>query len=164
MIEFILICIVVFLFMYGYFVMRKMDRFLAENNSMAKEYNSSSLRIAFETFDLAQQSAELIERFSEKNPSCEILLFYGSAEKIEKGLKNKELDFGFMTGTCHHHFGEDFDSLCVAVKERPIIYNSTGLTILPLGESEQDVKILWTSDEESQKKKIFIELVYSYFK
>ena len=151
MIEFILICIVVFLFMYGYFVMRKMDRFLAENNSMAKEYNSSSLRIAFETFDLAQQSAELIERFSEKNPSCEI-------------LKNKELDFGFMTGTCHHHFGEDFDSLCVAVKERPIIYNSTGLTILPLGESEQDVKILWTSDEESQKKKIFIELVYSYFK
>jgi hypothetical protein len=51
--ELILICIVAFVFIFGYLIMRKVDMFLAENNLQTKEHSpSSSLRIGFETFDL----------------------------------------------------------------------------------------------------------------
>ena len=96
--DFILICTVVSVFILGYFIMRKVDMFLAENNLQTKEhYSASSIRIAFETLDLVEQSAELLERFSKKEPNCEIMLFYGPAERIEKGLKSRECDFGFIT-------------------------------------------------------------------
>ena len=53
--ELILICIVAFVFIFGYLIMRKVDMFLAENNLQTKEHSlSSSLRIAFETFDLVE--------------------------------------------------------------------------------------------------------------
>jgi hypothetical protein len=54
--ELILICIVAFVFIFGYLIMRKVDMFLAENNLQTKEHSpSSSLRIGFETFDLVDQ-------------------------------------------------------------------------------------------------------------
>lgn len=62
--ELILICIVAFVFIFGYLIMRKVDMFLAENNLQTKEHSpSSSLRIGFKTFDLVDQSAELLQSF-----------------------------------------------------------------------------------------------------
>ena len=163
--ELILICIVVFVSAFGYFIMKKVDMFLAENNLQAKEDNpSSSLRIAFETFDLVEQSAELLERFSKKAPNCEIILFYGSAEKIEKGLKNQELDFGFIVDTCHDFLDGGFDSLLVSVKQGSVISNSVGLSVLPLDESEKDLKIVWIAGEGNHKKKMFAGLLRNFFK
>lgn len=163
--ELILICIVVFVFIFGYLIMRKVDMFLAENNLHTKEHNpSSSLRIAFETLDLVEQSAELLERFSRKAPNCEIILFYGSAEKIKKGLKNQELDFGFIVDTYHDFLDGGFDSLLVSVKQDSVISNSAGLSVLPLDKSEKDLKIVWMADEGNHKKKMFEELLQSLFK
>lgn len=163
--ELILICIVAFVFVFGYLIMRKVDMFLAENNLQTKEHSpSSSLRIGFEAFDLVDQSAELLEHFSKKAPSCEIMLFYGSAEKIEKGLKNQELDFGFILDTCHDFSYGGFDSLLVSVKQGSVISNSVGLSVVPLDKSEKDLKIVWTADEVNHKKKMFAELLQSFFK
>lgn len=136
--ELILICIVAFVFIFGYLIMRKVDMFLAENNLQTKEHSpSSSLRIGFETFDLVDQSAELLERFSKKAPNCEIILFYGSAEKIERGLKNQELDFGFITNTCYDLLDGGFDSLFISNKQRTVISDSVGLSVIPLDKSEK---------------------------
>lgn len=163
--DLILICIVVFVFILGYFIMKKVDMFLAENNLQTKEhYSASSLRIAFETPDLVGQTAELLERFSKKDPSCEIILFYGSAEKIEKGLKNQELDFGFITDTCRDFLDGGFDSLFVSIKQGIVISNSVGLSVLPLDKSEKNLKIVWMEDEGNHKKKMFAELLRSFFK
>lgn len=163
--ELILICIVAFVFIFGYLIMRKVDMFLAENNLQTKEHSpSSSLRIGFEAFDLVDQSAELLEHFSNKAPSCEIMLFYGSAEKIEKGLKNQELDFGFILDTCHDFSDGSFDSLLVSVKQGSVISNSVGLSVVPLDKSEKDLKIVWIADEGNHKKKMFAELLQSFFK
>lgn len=163
--DLILICIVVCVFISGYFIMRKVDMFLAENNLRAKEHNpASSLRIAFETLDLVEQTADLLECFSKKNPSCEIMLFYGSAEKIEKGLKNQELDFGFIIDTCHDLLDGGFDSLSVFIKQGTVISNSVGLSVLPLDKSGKNLKVVWIADEENHKKKMFAELLQSFFK
>ena len=37
--ELILICIVAFVFIFGYLIMRKVDMFLAENNLQTKEHD-----------------------------------------------------------------------------------------------------------------------------
>lgn len=162
--DFILICIVVFMFISGYCIMRKVDMFLAENNLQTKEHDpASSLRIAFETLDLVEQSAELLECFSKKNPSCEIMLFYGPAEKIKKGMKNQELDFGFIIDTCHDFLDEGFHSLFVSIKQGSVISNSVGLSVLPLDKSEKNMKIVWMEDEGNHQKKMFAELLWGFF-
>ena len=161
--DFILICTVVSVFILGYFIMRKVDMCLAENNLQTKEhYLASSIRIAFETLDLVEQSAELLERFSKKDPSCEIMLFYGSAEKIETGLKNQELDFGFITNTCYDLLDGGFDSLFISIKQRTVISDSVGLSVIPLDKSEKNMKIVWIADGENYKKKMFAELLRSF--
>ena len=45
----------------------------------------SLLRIAFETFDLVEQSAELLEHFSKKAPNCEIILFTVQPKNSKEG-------------------------------------------------------------------------------
>ena len=161
----ILICIIVFVFILGYFIMKKVDIFLAENNLQAKEHNPAfSLRIAFETLDLAEQTAELIKCFLQKNPGCKITLFYGAADKIEKGLKNQEIDFGFMINTGYDSLDGVFDALLVSIKEGAVISDSVGLSVLPLDNSEKNMKIVWAADEENHKKKMFAEILQSFFK
>ena len=162
--ELILICIVAFVFVFGYFIMKKVDVFLAENNLQAKKDNpSSSLRIAFETFDLVEQSAELLERFSKKAPSCEIMLFYGPAERIEKGLKSREFDFGFITDSYRGLLEGDFHSLFAAAKQGTVFSDSVGLSVVPLDKSEKNMKVVWIADEENRQKKIFAELLQRFF-
>ena len=92
------------------------------------------------------------------------MLFYGSAEKIEKGLKNQELDFGFIVDTCQDFLDRGFHSLSVSIKQDSVISNSVGLSVLPLDRSVKNMKIVWLEDEGNQKKKLFAELLQSFFK
>ena len=162
--DFILICTVVSVFILGYFIMRKVDMFLAENNLQTKEhYSASSIRIAFETLDLVEQSAELLERFSKKELNCEIMLFYGPAERIEKGLKSREFDFGFITDSYRGLLEGDFHSLFAAAKQGTVFSDSVGLSVVPLDKSKKNMKVVWIADEENRQKKIFAELLQRFF-
>ena len=93
--DFVLLIVVLAAFIYGYFIMEKLDKFLEENQSQ-KLISDSKLRIGFETPAIIDSIADLLEQFSSEYPDYELNLFYGSASEIINGLGNNKLDFGFI--------------------------------------------------------------------
>ena len=93
--DFVLLIVVLAAFIYGYFLMEKLDKFLKENQSQ-KLISDSKLRIGFETPAIIDSIADLLEQFSSEYPNYELNLFYGSVSEIINGLGNNKLDFGFI--------------------------------------------------------------------
>mgnify|MGYP001264683883 FL=1 len=66
--DFVLLIVVLAAFIYGYFLMGKLDKFLEENESQ-KHISGSKLRIGFETPALIDSIADLLEQFSSEYPN-----------------------------------------------------------------------------------------------
>ena len=81
--DFVLLIVVLVAFIYGYFLMEKLDKFLKENQSQ-KLISDSKLRIGFETPAIIDSIADLLEQFSSEYPNYELNLFYGSVSEINK--------------------------------------------------------------------------------
>ena len=79
--HFVLLIVVLAAFIYGYFLMEKLDKFLKENQSQ-KLISDSKLRIGFETPAIIDSIADLLEQFSSEYPNYELNLFYGSVSEI----------------------------------------------------------------------------------
>ena len=90
--DFVLLIVVLAAFIYGYFLMEKLDKFLKGNQSQ-KLISDSKLRIGFETPAIIDSIADLLEQFSSEYPNYELDLFYGSVSEIINGLGNNKLDF-----------------------------------------------------------------------
>lgn len=83
--DFVLLIVVLAAFIYGYFLMGKLDKWLEENQSQ-KLISGSKIRIGFETPAIIDSIAGLLEQFSSEYPDYELNLFYGSA-RMEKKKK-----------------------------------------------------------------------------
>lgn len=79
--DLVLLIVVLTAFIYGYFLMEKLDKFLKENQSQ-KLISDSKLRIGFETPAIIDSIADLLEQFSSEYPNYELDLFYGSVSEI----------------------------------------------------------------------------------
>ena len=93
--DFVLLIVVLAAFIYGYFLMGKLDKLLEENQSQ-KLISGSKIRIGFETSAIIDSIAELLEQFSSEYPDYEMNLFYGSVSEIINELVNNKLDFCFI--------------------------------------------------------------------
>lgn len=91
----ILVLSVMAIFIFGYFIMKKLDIFLAKNQ-FGDSLSASTLRIGFESPVMIDAMATLLECFSKENSNCEMYLFYGSANEIKSGIENQDLDFGIL--------------------------------------------------------------------
>ena len=70
----ILVLSVMAIFIFGYFIMKKLDIFLAKNQ-FGDSLSTSNLRIGFESPVMIDAMATLLERFSKENSNCEMYLF-----------------------------------------------------------------------------------------
>lgn len=91
----ILVLSVMAIFIFGYFIMKKLGIFLAKNQ-FGDSLSASNLRIGFESPVMIDAMTTLLERFSKENSNGEMYLFYGSANEIKSGIENQDLDFGIL--------------------------------------------------------------------
>lgn len=110
--DFVLLIVVLAAFIYGYFLMEKLDKFLKENQSQ-KLISDSKLRIGFETPAIIDSIADLLEQFSSEYPNYELDLFYGSVSEIINGLGNNKLDFGFIIENSNDILKDEYCSLMI---------------------------------------------------
>lgn len=71
--EIILIGAVMAMFVFGFYIMDKVDHFLNDNYSRLEVMeHTSALRIAMEDSFIAASLSDLLEEFSKRNPDCDI--------------------------------------------------------------------------------------------
>lgn len=154
--DFILICAVVAEFIFGYLIVKKLDVFLENNRRQISPISGTSvLRIAFETSSMVESAAEVLEQYSKKNPNCEIFLFYGSADEIEKKLAANDIDCGFVLSELQN-LGK-YESISIPIKLKSYIANGVGLPVVPLAAREYTTRIIWRKNESNLEVDRFVQ-------
>ena len=160
--DFVLLIVVLAAFIYGYFLMEKLDKFLKENQSQ-KLISDSKLRIGFETPAIIDSIADLLEQFSSEYPNYELNLFYGSVSEIINGLENNKLDFGFIIENSNDILKDEYCSLSFQIKQSVITPGSIDNAVHPINTIEKPARVIWQNDINCMKGlfQLFLDLVYS---
>ena len=153
--DFILLIVVLVAFIYGYFLMEKLDKFLKENQSQ-KLISDSKLRIGFETPAIIDSIADLLEQFSSEYPNYELDLFYGSVSEIINGLGNNKLDFGFIIENSNDILKDEYCSLSLQIKQSVITPGSIDIAVHPINTIEKPARVIWQNDINCMKG-LFVE-------
>ena len=153
--DFVLLIVVLAVFIYGYFIMEKLDKFLEENQSQ-KLISDSKLRIGFETPAIIDSIADLLEQFSSEYPNYELDLFYGSVSEIINGLGNNKLDFGFIIENSNDILKDEYCSLSLQIKQSVINPDSADIAVHPINTIEKPARVIWQNDINCIKS-LFVE-------
>lgn len=147
----ILVLSVMAIFIFGYFIMKKLDISLAKNQ-FGDSLSASTLRIGFESPVMIDAMAALLEHFSKENSNCEMYLFYGSANEIKSGIENQGLDFGILENWVDNGAKSKIQSLSLSIRQSAIASESVGLMVYPLNQTEKQVRVIWESNDNHMKE------------
>lgn len=158
--DFILICAVAAVFIFGYFIVKKVDVFLENSRKQTLEISrSSSLRIAFETPTEVESAFEFMQKFLKQNPDCKLYLFCGSAQEIVNKMEANEIDFGFITEKSTCAFDKEYVSIIVPLRQNAIALESIGLSVTPLENSKIKARVIWNKKSGTHYQKRFVEYI-----
>ena len=95
--ELLLVCAVAVMIVFGYFIMKRLDDFLANNHHLIdEEIAENSLFIAFDNPMILDSLIPLFEKFSKGKPNCQLHFMFGNTEDIYAKLNKNRIDFGFI--------------------------------------------------------------------
>ena len=119
--EIILIGAVMAMFVFGFYIMDKVDHFLNDNYSRLEVMEqTSALRIAMEDSSIAASLSDLLEEFSKRNPDCDIYFMTGNIHEIQEGLTENNFDLGFVAADCQEIQKEEYSSALIMLKRNSL--------------------------------------------
>ena len=87
------------IFIFGYFMVKKLDAFL-ENNRNEQEnaltYGENSLRIGFSNPLMAGGLSDVFETYGEQHPDVSVYIFSGEESELCRELETHKLDIIFL--------------------------------------------------------------------
>ena len=141
--ELLLVCAVATIIVFGYFLMKKLDAFLANNRRLIDaEIAENSLYLAFDNPMILDSLMPMLERFSKANPNCQLHFLFGNTEDIYDKLNKNRIDFGFIGPNASAN-NDIYNCLIIFTKQHSIICEKAGCTIEPLNPSEIQTSVVW---------------------
>lgn len=145
---------------YGYFVMGRLDRFLAHNShvpAFPQQSGGERLYIGFSQTLSANGLSELLEQYSLKYPGVSVILFTGSDEELIKKLSQDELDLIFLPESIENPSKAHYDSRQILLLCAPLVTPRGGLPIEPISEAVIPQHIFCRRTQKSPSVRRFIE-------
>ena len=156
-----LVCAVAAFIVYGYFIMKKLDAFLANNRRLIEtEIAENSLFVAFDNPMILDSLMPLFEKFSKANPNCQFRFLFGNTEDIYDKLNKKRIDFGFVENTASAN-DDTCNCIIISTKQSSIICEKAGCTIEPLNPSEIQTDVIWKKASSNAFVNSFSDLLLS---
>lgn len=141
--ELLLVCAVAAIIVFGYFLMKKLDAFLANNRRLIDaEIAENSLFIAFDNPMILDSLMPLFEKFSKINPNCQLHFLFGNTEDIYDKLNKNRIDFGFIENNASAN-DDTYNCLIISAKKNSIYIEKAGCTIEPLNPSGIQTAVIW---------------------
>ena len=143
----------------GFYLMKRLDSFLAENQKKISAENEGSphdgLRIAFENPVIVSSVSGYLAVLSEAYSDCRFYFFIGTAEQIHCALDANRIDLGFVLSAT-----EDDTSIPLGTNE---YYTDTLGCFVELLEAERQYICPVKADRaiEPKKQKMLAELMRS---
>ena len=162
--ELFLLCAVAAVFALCWFMLKTMGTFFKDdkNNSHAKP-KKTVLSIAFEHTEEVSFLNELLEHFSQRSPSCELNLFYGSPSEIRRQIKNGKIDLGFIRKDPSLDPDESFYSFLFVLDENVVACEPAGLPVMPLCHNSFFVNAIWKKHSINPQVSLFVNQLKSEY-
>ena len=159
--ELLSVCAVAAFIVYGYFIMDKLDAFLANNRRLAEaEIAENSLFIVFDNPMILDSLMPLFEKFSKANPNCQFRFLFGNTEDIYDKLNKNRIDFGFIENTASAN-DDTYNCLIISAKQNSVFCEKTGCTIEPLNPSGIQTAVVWKKASSNALVNSFSDLLLS---
>ena len=159
--ELLLVCAVAAIIVFGYFLMKKLDAFLANNRRLINAESAENiLFIAFDNPMIIDSLMPMFERFSKINPNCQLRFLFGNTEDIYDKLNKNRIDFGFIENNASAN-DDTYNCLIISAKQNSIICEQAGCTIEPLNPSEIQTALVWKKASSNALVNSFSDLLLS---
>ena len=159
--ELLLVCAVAAFIVYGYFIMKKLDAFLANNRRLIEaEIAENSLFVAFDNPMILDSLMPLFEKFSMAIPNCQLHFLFGNTEDIYDKLNKNRIDFGFIENNASAN-DDTYNCLILSAKQNSMICEKAGCTIEPLNPSVIQTAVIWKKASSNALVNSFSDLLLS---
>ncbi|EDR99531.1 hypothetical protein EUBSIR_02595 [[Eubacterium] siraeum DSM 15702] len=159
--ELLLVCAVAAIIVFGYFVMKKLDAFLANNRRFIDaEIAENCLYIALDNPMILDSLMPLFEKFSKANPNCQLHFLFGNTEDIYDKLNKNRIDFGFIENNASAN-DDTYRCLIISTKQNSIICEKAGCTIESLDPSVIQTAVIWKKASNNAFANSFSDFLFS---
>lgn len=146
-------------FVFGWLLMKKLDRFLDENCRSEEERMQSgggTLRIGFVNPLVADSLTDVLERYATIQPDVRIRMLHGTEEHLLKALTSRTLDVIFLPETVAMPPRMRCNVQIVSLRHTPVIMNYGGLPIEPIAARTIVQQVCWLRDARASFVNRFI--------
>lgn len=152
--ELLLIPIMRAVFVFGYFVMAKVDRFIEENSRLIyaeNRQNKAHIRIAAESPMLLDSIAVQLTAYSHANPFVEFFLSSGKAERILQKLLDGTLDIAILAEDNNLSMNENYGKIQIPRRTKEGASTAYGLIVESIDE-EKYAFVVWNKSIQSKDR------------
>ncbi len=143
---------------FGFFIMRKVDRFLEGRQPAQKTAPvHGRLRLGLSNPMTVDSVAEILDRFGQRYPDIPVRLFHDKDETLVKALIRDRLDVVFVSEHTEFPSGEGIASQTVSMEVLPIDTKYNGLPIEPISSGPLRLTVLWRRMESVPATRYFVE-------
>ncbi len=158
--DFILLLAVAAIFVFGYFVVKKLDCFLECNRTtegLLLTANKNSLKIGFSNPLVAGCLSDVLEKYSKMKPEISFFLFSGTEDELNRDFSTHRLDVIFLPVSTAVPEKMRDNIREVLLSYTPVIMKYSGLPIEPIAKECISYYVLWTELKDEPAISFFIE-------
>lgn len=149
--DFLLIMIMLATFIFGWFLMKKVDVFLEEwqrAQTGQRETEGVFLRIGFANPLVADSISSALEQYSRQYPGSSVCLFQGDAEVLLKKVAVHKLDIVILPEQADIPSDGKYKRKKVVMTSAPVVMKYGGLPIEPIADGSIEQNLVWLDDGE----------------
>lgn len=152
--DLVLILIVLAMFVFGYFVMVKVDFFIEENQRLIKNENrngKSKVRIAAENPMLLDSVASALECCSNAETHIAFFLSSGKKTRLLEKLRSDQIDIVLVVEDCTQQLGKEYAFLRIPYEKTEASISCLGLPVEDLDEGSW-IQVIWNKKTKSKDR------------
>ena len=146
-------------FIFGYFLMKKLDAFL-ENNWNGQDhlltYDENSLRIGFSNPFIADSLSDVFEAYGKQHPDVSIHIFSGEESELCRELETHKLDIIFLPENTDISKKTHYNARMVLLRCAPVVMEYADVPIEPITQNQITQIALWRDSKKSPVIDFFI--------
>lgn len=156
----LLLAPVLAMFLFGWFLMKRVDVFLEENRRAQEkqsEKDGKVLRIGFSNPLVADSISDILERYSGQYPGYSVRLYHGDAEDLLKRAALHKLDVIFLPEQVDIPSDKDYNRRKVRLASVPVVMKYGGLPIDPIVDGSIFQNIVWMGYPKAPAVEYFLK-------
>ncbi len=162
--DFLLLLAVAATFVFGYFIVKRVDLFLECNQKtegLLLTADRNSLKIGFSNPFVADGLSDVLEKYWKMKPEISLILFSGTEDELNREFSDRRLDVIFLPVSAAVPEKTRDNTREVLLSCMPVFMKYGGLPIEPITKECIPYHVLWLELKEEAAASSFVECLMS---